>query len=162
MNRNTTIGIGLALVLAYLWSRYRPLTATVTTGEYFDTDDYVPGSTSYPEPIKRFARAVAYAEGFGIPGAIPTVANNPGDLVLPGWTPTLGAGIAVFDSEDYGWYRLYRQLALILSGGSAHYNLDQSIADMGRIWAGGDDNWARNVARHLGVTTATPLWQVLA
>lgn len=161
MNRET-IGIAIAAGLAFLWWKFRPLTATVTTSESYDTDAYVPGSTSYPEAIKRFARAVASAEGFGIPGAIPTVANNPGDLVLDGWSPTLGAGIAVFDSEDYGWSRLYRQLSIILTGGSSHYYPDMSIADMGLKWSGGDPNWARNVARYLNVSTATPLWQVLA
>jgi hypothetical protein len=156
------IGILVAGVVAYLLWKRRPLIATVTTSEFIDTDSYLPGSTSYSEPIKRFARAVAAAEGYGIPGAIPTIANNPGDLVIPGWSPTLGAGIAVFDSDDYGWSRLYRQLALVISGQSSYYYLDMSIADMGRTWAGGDLNWARNVARNLNVSTDTPLWQVLA
>ena len=35
----------------------------------------------------KFARAIAKAEGFGLPGALPTRANNPGDMMLGdrGW-----------------------------------------------------------------------------
>lgn len=162
MNRDITVIGGLALASWLLWRYLRPLTATVTTSETFDTDDYLPGSTNYPYPIRRFAEGIAFAEGFGLPGAIPTVANNPGDLVLPGWSPTLGAGIAVFDSPDYGWYRLYRQLAMIVSGGSDYYYLDMSVREMGLTWAGGDPNWAANVARHLGISQDAKLWEVLA
>lgn len=167
--KRESVAVAVAVAAAWILWKLRPLTATVTTSEFVDTDEYVPGSTSYSEAIKRVARAIASAEGFGVPGAIPTVANNPGDLVIPGWSPTIGdstgmggPGIAVFDSVDYGWSRLYRQLALILQGGSAHYNLDMSIADMGQKWAYGDPNWAHNVARALNVSTNTPLWQVLA
>jgi hypothetical protein len=163
MDRTTT-GIAIAAGLAFLWWKFfRPLTPSVTTSETYDTDVYLQGSTSYPEPIKRVARAIAAAEGYGIPGAIPTVAKNPGDLVLPGWAPTLGnAGIAVFDSADLGWSKLYRQLSIILSGGSSNYFPDTTIEEMGMKWANGDRNWAINVASNLGVATSTPLWQVLA
>jgi hypothetical protein len=132
------------------------------TSEPTDDSWWSQGPTNYPWSVTRFADAIAHAEGYGIPGAIPTVANNPGDLVIPGWSPTMGsAGIAVFDSPDYGWSRLYRQIALIVRGESAHYDLDMTLAEMGRVYAGGDDNWARNVAAHLGVSTSTTLGQVL-
>lgn len=156
------IGVGVAALLAYLAWKFRPLTATVTTSESYDTDAYLPGSTSYSQPVQRFGQAIAYAEGFGQPGAIPTVACNPGDLVIPGWSPTMGsAGIAVFDSVDYGWSRLHRQLQLIVSGASNVYTLDDTIASMGAKWANGDGNWAKNVAGYLNVPQGTPLWQVL-
>jgi len=160
----TYVGIMIAFALAILWWRLRPLTATVTTTETYDTDEYIPGSTSYSEPVKRFALAIANAEGYGIPGAIPTVANNPGDLVLPGWSPTLGsAGVAVFDSPDYGWFRLHRQLALILSGQSNVYHLDMTIAEMGdRYEADPGNAWAQNVSAYLNVPVTTKLWAVLA
>lgn len=159
MNQKALIPIGLGL-LALLWLMRRKPIATVTTGEWFDTDPLVPGSTSYPEGLKNFARAVASAEGYGIPGAIPTVANNPGDLKLG--EPTVpGTGITMFDSASEGWNRLYRQLALIVSGSSAYYNLDNTIAEMGQIYANGDQNWARNVAGYLGVSTDAKLWEVI-
>jgi hypothetical protein len=162
MNR-TTVGILAALGLAWLWTRMRPLTATVTTDEYYETDDYLAGSTTYPETLKNFARGIASAEGYGIPGAIPTVAHNPGDLVLPGWAPTLGsAGIAVFDSADQGWQRLYKQLSLIVRNQSNVYTLDMTIRQMSRRWTTTQqDPWAENVADYLGVSAETPLYQVL-
>lgn len=157
MNQKALIPIGLGALLL-LWLSRRKLTATVTTGEWFDTDDYAPGSTSYPEGLKNFARAIASAEGFGVPGAIPTIANNPGDLKLGGDTIN---GISVFATADEGWSKLYRQIALIVSGSSNYYNLDMSIAEMGRIYAGGDENWATNVARYLNVSRDAKLWEVI-
>jgi hypothetical protein len=160
VNQKTGILIGLAALAALVLFRRKPI-ASVSTFEFYDTDEYIPGSTSYPESIKTFARAIAHAEGFGVPDAIPTIANNPGDLALPGWTPTIGAGIAIFDDVNEGWSRLYRQLGLILSGSSQVYNLDMSLAEMGMKYSGGDPNWAVNVAAYLGVSTDAPLWQVI-
>jgi len=68
----------------------------------------------------------------------------------------------VFDSAEYGWSRLYRQIALILSGGSRYYDLNTTLAEMGHTYAGGDPNWARNVARYLNVSTSTTIGQVIA
>ncbi len=157
MNQKALIPIGLG-VLLFLYLTRRKLTATVTTGEWYDTDPYGTGSTSYPEGLKDFARAIASAEGFGVPGAIPTVANNPGDLKLGGDTIN---GISVFSSVEEGWNKLYRQIAMIVSGSSAYYNLDMTIAEMGRIYAGGDENWSTNVARYLGVSRDAHLWEVI-
>jgi len=153
------VGIAVAVGIVSIWKRRAPLEPP---GQGGDSDIFEPGTTNYGDSVRTFANAIAYAEGYGIPGAIPTVANNPGDLVIPGWQPTLGsAGIAVFDSVEYGWSRLYRQIALIIKGDSSYYRLSMSLADMGRIYAGGDPNWARNVASYLGVSTATTLGQVL-
>jgi hypothetical protein len=158
MNQKALIPAGL-IVLGLLWYLRRKPTATVTTGEWYDTEDYSNGSTSYPEGLKNFARAIASAEGFGEPGAIPTVANNPGDLKLGG--NTTNGGISIFSSVEEGWSKLYRQIAMIVSGSSNYYNLDMSIADMGRIYAGGDENWSTNVARYLNVSRDAKLWEVI-
>lgn len=156
MNQKALIPIGLG-VLGLLWLLRRKPVATVTTGEFYDTDPLSPGSTSYPERLKNFARAIASAEGYGVPGAIPTVANNPGDLKLGGDTLN---GISVFANAEEGWSKLYRQIALIVNGSSSYYNLDMSIAEMGSIYANGDPAWARNVAGYLGVSTDAQLWEV--
>lgn len=158
MNQKALIPVGLGALLL-LWLMRRKPTATVTVGEWYDTDPYSTGSTSYPEGLKNFARAIASAEGYGIPGAVPTVANNPGDLKLGG--DTMNGGISIFASVEEGWSKLYRQLALIVSGSSNYYNLDMSIAEMGRIYAGGDENWSTNVARYLGVSRDAKLWEVI-
>jgi hypothetical protein len=114
--------------------------------------------------ILNMAKSIANAEGFGIPDAIPTRANNPGDLVIPGWTgETLGAEkISVFSSVEEGWQRLYNQLNLIVTGRSRVYTLDMSIAQMEKKYAPhAAGTWARNVARGLGVDPDTSLREVL-
>lgn len=107
--------------------------------------------------LKRFADAIARAEGFGIPGAIPTRANNPGDLARGG--ETLGAEkITVYPTLDAGWQALYHQLDLIARGKSAHYTPDFTIADMSAVWTATEQSaWAQNVARALGTTVNTPI-----
>lgn len=91
-----------------------------------------------------FARAIAFAEGYGVPGAIPTVRNNPGDLILSGGTPT------TFATAQAGWDALYRQLKLIIAGSSAHYSLDQTIGQMASIYTATESaDWAANVVSFL-------------
>lgn len=102
----------------------------------------------------QFASAIASAEGYGVPGAIPTVNNNPGDL--RGWpgVPTDSAGYSVFPTAAAGWAALDQQLATIAAGESAYYTPDMTIAQMGATWADGDPNWAANVSAALGVTSS--------
>jgi hypothetical protein len=164
--QSKVITIGAAIAALYLFrSRLSggPV-PTVTTSEGFDLSQYG-GPTVYPQSIKTLGSAIARAEGFYVTGSIPQRAHNPGDLKVPNWTgPTLGSGISVFDSDDAGWNALYRQLYLILTGQSSHYNLDMTITDMAATWtATQSDAWARNVAGYLGVDPATtPLWRVMA
>jgi hypothetical protein len=105
--------------------------------------------------IGKFASAIAVAEGYGTPGAIPTRARNPGDLNLG--PPTLaGTTITVFESEADGWNALYAQLVKIRDGRSANFQASMSIAEMASVYAPSEpDAWAANVARTLGVTTDT-------
>ena len=103
--------------------------------------------------------AIAQAEGYGVPGAIPTLANNPGDLKLGDVGLGTINGITVFPNEDAGASALQAQVESILSGSSKNYSPDESIADVGDTYAGGDPNWAKNVAAALGVSTSTPIGQ---
>lgn len=152
--------LALAAVAGALYLLRKPI-ASVTTSEGFDLSPYG-GPTTYPQPIKTFADAIARQEGFYIAGSIPQRANNPGDLKLG--APTLGtSGITVFASADAGWNALYRQLWSIVTGASGRYNLDMSIADMARTWTATQQSaWSRNVADYLGVDPSTKLWEVLA
>lgn len=164
MKDKHVIAIGAAIAALYYWRTKlsgMPV-PTVTTSEGFDLSPYG-GPVSYPEPIKRFAEAVARAEGFYVPGSVPQRAHNPGDIKVVGWVgPTIG-GISQFGSDSDGWNALYRQLYLILTGSSSRYNLDMTIADMARTWTVTQQTaWARNVASFLSVETSAPLWQVLA
>lgn len=119
-----------------------------------------------PSPaVRRFAMAVARAEGFYVPNSIPARARNPGNLKLGG--PNTINGITVYTSEAEGWSALYRQLNLIVSGRSRYYKLTMTIRAMGDTWApSGDRNipgaWSRNVAQGLGVSVEAPLSSVLA
>lgn len=105
--------------------------------------------------LPSLATAIGNAEGYGVPGAIPTVANNPGDLVLgdQGYG-TMGSGITVFGTVQQGWDALTNQLTKIANGTSANYSPDESISQIGETWAGGGP-WASNVAASLGVTPSS-------
>lgn len=109
-------------------------------------------STGTTNGVQAFALAIANAEGFGIAGAIPTRANNPGDLVIPGWPgQRIGAeGISVFIDVETGWSRLYDQLQRIADGRSTVYYSLMTIGEMGDKWTSTDSgDWSRNVAAFL-------------
>lgn len=102
--------------------------------------------------MSTLADAIAKAEGFGVPGAIPTLANNPGDLALgdQGFG-TMGANITIFPTLQDGQTALESQVTAMLSGTSKYYNPNETIAQVGQTYAGGNTSWARNVANFFGV-----------
>jgi len=70
--------------------------------------------------MSRLAQLIAQREGFGVPGALPTRQNNPGDLVhAPGETHVPGEPDAIgsFENAEMGWDRLERQLTLYAERG---------------------------------------------
>lgn len=114
--------------------------------------------------LRVFARAIAFAEGYGVPGAIPTVRNNPGDLKLP----SSGGAITTFASAVEGWAALYRQLDLIVTGRSNVYTIGMTIGEMARRYTATEQTiWTGNVVKYLQkngypqVTAQTPLRDVL-
>lgn len=118
-----------------------------------------------PPGVRRLAFAIARAEGFGVPGAVPTRAHNPGDLKIPNWTgPVTGAeGISVFATDADGWTQLYRQLLRIVHGRSHVYTLDMTIWEMGIKWTDTHQSaWSHIVAETLGVPVTTTLRAILA
>ena len=101
--------------------------------------------------IKRIAEAIAQAEGFGPPHNLTTRNNNPGairDNSLP------GAPIKIYPSLAEGWNALYRQVSGMLKG-SALYPVTWTLEQVAARYTGevAYMNWARNVARVLGVPT---------
>ena len=63
----------------------------------------------------KLATLIAHNEGFGVPGAIPTLRNNPGDLRhSPHSTHPTGEpnAIGTIDTVDHGWEDLERQLLI--------------------------------------------------
>lgn len=100
--------------------------------------------------LERIARAIAKAEGYGVPGAIPTVRNNPGNIR----SLTAPYPVATYASPEEGWAALYRQVGRMLAG-SALYPADWTIEQVAKRYTGEAQymNWARNVASELGVPT---------
>lgn len=113
----------------------------------------LPGTTAQ---IERIARAISVAEGYGVPGAIPTIRNNPGNI------RSSAGPIATYPTPSDGWTALYRQVGLMLSGASAYYRPSMSLAQVARVYTGEAAfmNWARIVAGKLGVSTETPFGEL--
>lgn len=104
--------------------------------------------------LQELANAIAGAEGYGKAGAIPTRANNPGDLALGNiGYGTMGNNITVFPNAAAGNDALVNQLTKIQNGTSKNYTSDMTIAQIGQVWSGGDPNWAKNVAAKSGAST---------
>jgi len=109
----------------------------------------------------RLAELIAKEEGFGVPGAIPTTHNNPGDLRhSPHSTHTADAPNAIgqIDTPAHGWEDLERQLQLYAERG---LTLRQVIA----IYAPPADH--NNTAKYLadicvGLIADWPLNQILS
>ena len=118
--------------------------------------------------VKRFGDAVEVAEGYGRPGAIPTRANNPGDLtddgdiglgVIHSGGPH-GAAITIYPDYFTGRQCLDRKNRNIFNGASEVYLLSMSITEVGMKWAGVRE-WGDNAAEKLGVSPATTLAELV-
>ncbi len=89
-----------------------------------------------PSKQTRLAQLIAKNEGFGVPGAVPTVRNNPGDLRhSPHSTHRDGHPdeIGWIDTLDHGWEDLERQLGLY-----AHRGL--TLRQLAYVYAPPEDN----------------------
>ena len=105
--------------------------------------------------VVALANAIAKAEGYGIPGAIPTVANNPGDLKKGDVGYGTINGITKYANVQDGWNALYAQLQLIVDGRSTRYKVTDTLRKMGQVWTATVSEqgaWSKNVAAALGVT----------
>ena len=115
------------------------------------------------DPITAIAMAIANAEGFGVVGAIPTLANNPGDLVLGdiGYGTMGPQKITVFGSVQDGWNALFKQVGEMIAGTSEYYNPSMTWNQIGAKYAGAGSPWAANVATNLGVDPNSTLQDYL-
>lgn len=109
--------------------------------------------------------AIGTAEGFGKPGTIPTLANNPGDIIAGSFATSHGAigaitaaggqQIAVFPSSDSGMAAADALVANNYNGGS--------LSDLARGWLGASadqsdvDNYSNTLSKALGVPASTPV-----
>ena len=121
------------------------------------------------ELVKRFAEAVARAEGYGVPDSVPTQAKNPGDLSDDGdigngviqTSGPFGAKITVYATDEDGWAALYKKVRRMLEGRSKTYPQDLTLMEVALKYAG-SPLWAANVARSLGVDTRATLAEIAA
>jgi hypothetical protein len=114
---------------------------------------------TFDEKVQRFAQAIAKAEGFGKPGAVPTLSHNPGDLG-PGDTGyqgrfTAGSVVSQLPDDETGWQKLRDKLRRIFSGKSTTYSPNMTITEMAQKYAGDWQNWSNNVSADLGVSPDT-------
>jgi hypothetical protein len=109
--------------------------------------------------IDALAKAIARAEGFGIPGALPTRANNPGDLMAGDIGFGEIDGKTVFQTAEDGWDALKRQLLLIVNGRSNYYDAFDTFRQFAVTYTGGDspDSWLAVLKQDLGIGESTRL-----
>ena len=106
--------------------------------------------------MSRLARLIAQEEGFGIPGAIPTRDNNPGDLRhSPHSFHTADAHDAIgqIDSVQDGWADLERQLQLYAARG---LTLRQAIYEFAPESENNSEQYLAYVCKGLGVDPGLP------
>lgn len=167
MTEAVVVGVGIAALLFFLMRQSTTGSAPLSSGGGGGDDSSAPGDDAHvnADPprvstgdsnvsvgVSDLADAIAHAEGWGVPGAVPTRANNPGDLKVPGWRgPVTGReGIPIFDTVDDGWSALYHQLQLIERGASSQYDVSMTIAEMANHWTATErPEWAANVAAYL-------------
>lgn len=115
------------------------------------------------EKVKSIAVAISRAEGFGVVGALPTRTHNPGDLKLGDLGNGLVNGKTVFASDVDGWNALYKQIQLMVSGGSSYYSPTDSWRVIAQTWVGTSDyiNWLNTVTGELGVDPDSSLQEYM-
>jgi len=117
-------------------------------------------------PTQKLAHAIAKAEGFGARNAKPTRLHNPGDIrALRGnaYSGQIGVdrqGYAIFKTDRAGWAALEGQIEKIIAGTSHLYNVNMTLARIGRGYAA-SSTWVKSVANNLGVAADTSLFEIL-
>ncbi|HEY1644759.1 MAG TPA: hypothetical protein VGF75_00035, partial [Candidatus Saccharimonadales bacterium] len=124
-------------------------------------------STTFPSlNLDEFGSSIANAEGYGVPGAVPTIANNPGDLELGdvGFGVTSAANgneITNFPTAQAGADALTNQENLIANGNSSAYTSGESLSDFANTYSGGSQSFLQNIESYLGVGENTSLSSLL-
>jgi hypothetical protein len=115
--------------------------------------------------LSPLGRAISSKEGFGTADAIPTLANNPGNLELGNigygvLTANNGQQITIFGSLPEGRAALEKQLNLIFSGQSKKYSPNMTLEEFGKVYSGGEADYGAAIATSLGVAPSTTLGQL--
>lgn len=126
-------------------------------GDELSLSDITNDPASWPtgDKIWDVARAIAMAEGYNVPGAVPFVLNNPGDISdgkdTYGAQFHSGSNVTHFPDPHTGWTWLYNKLSNAAQGRSHVYSPDMTWTQFAQKWAGDWQNWLNNVTRALGV-----------
>jgi hypothetical protein len=111
----------------------------------------------------RLAQLIAQQEGFGIPGAIPTIDNNPGDLTHSPHSSHVGEApnaIGEIDTVTDGWDDLERQLQIYAERG---LTLQEMIAEYAPVEDGNNpDEYLAFVCGGLGLPPTATVSEALA
>ena len=111
--------------------------------------------------MSRLAELISKMEGFGIPGAIPTVRHNPGDLRHAPNASHEGEGsndIGIEPEDATGWADLERQLQLFAGRG---LTLSQAIYTFAPPSQNDTEDYLKFVCQELGCTADTPVSEAL-
>jgi len=118
--------------------------------------------------IVALSKAIAKAEGFGIPHAIPTRTHNPGDFrttrFIPRYLGQVGInahGYVIFKNDAAGWAALQDYILKIAEGRSRHYSADMTLAQLSNTYARRWQPWLRIATKELGVSPKTRLSDLL-
>lgn len=113
------------------------------------------------QPPSKLAALIAREEGYGIPGAIPTTHNNPGDLRHSPHSfhlPSAPDAIGEIDNPEDGWADLQNQLQLYAARG---LTLQQAIYEFAPPTENDSAGYLQFVCNGLGCTPDTPVAQAL-
>jgi hypothetical protein len=110
--------------------------------------------------VEAFRMAIEAAEGYGVPGAIPTIYNNPGDLKPPdgsahfwlGQTGVGKGGHAIFDTLVNGRNALRKQIRLWATNKSDVAGPATTFQDLAKRYAEDSGPWLNNVTGYLGIS----------
>jgi len=109
--------------------------------------------------VSRLSDAIAFAEGYNVPGSRPRRNNNPGDLEQDVTGKAVGhdGPYMIYASPQDGLDALKHQVRLMFKG-SHIYSPSMTIAEVAHHYTTTDSSlWAHNVACRLGVSTDTRL-----
>ena len=112
--------------------------------------------------ISKIADAIAFAEGYFVPGSRPRRNHNPGDLErdLTGKGIGWDGPYVIYATIQDGREALERQVRLMFAG-SRIYRPSMTIAEVARRYTSTDQAaWAKNVAGRLGVSVDTRLDEI--
>jgi hypothetical protein len=112
--------------------------------------------------VSQLARLIAQFEGFGIPGALPTRRNNPGDLRHSPHSSHDGEGsndIGIIDTPENGWADLEHQLQLYAA---RQMTLRAAIYAFAPPNENNTEDYLDFVCQELGVSANTPVSEALA